>query len=343
MLMYLNAGLRFNPETPPQSRRRRSPSISGLPQELASSPFVIETKALPALRLSHEFRPNWEFYAVLKGRLAMIPFNSSGVSLELHEQSIWISPPNSRHSWRTEPHRTCQVLVFHFSSVPDLLRDWLPRSGIARVEFDTEGAAFLLQVHRELVSDYLNPDYASPLAFESALLRLSAFFLKRLPLTRSLLPFDPAAHQVATAIRWLRTHLADGATIADAARAMGITAGHLRSLFIRVQGRSPRAVLSEVAMQSARELLTDRALSMKEVAARCGFRAYSQFYRAFVRHHGITPSAWIHGAIYGPAKEPLHATLERLRWKEHGTNAPREVRGKKGGRRAQTRSQGPPD
>ncbi|MEY5024956.1 MAG: Xylose operon regulatory protein [Verrucomicrobiota bacterium] len=280
---------------------------------MAASPFVVETKALPALRLSHAFRPNWEFYAVIGGRLAMTSAHQGGAPWVFHEQCLWIAPPHSRHSWRTDPHHYCEVVVLHFSGIPEALRNALPGNGLARVDVGAEGVGFLRRLHRELVRDYLDPDYASPLVFESALLRLSAFFLKHQPLTERMSAFDPAAHKVATAVRWLGAHLGEGAGIADAAKAMGITAGHLRSLFLKVQGRSPRGVLAEVTMRTARELLTDRALSMKEVAARCGFRAYSQFYRAFVRHHGMTPTAWIEGAIYGAAKEPLQSAVARLR------------------------------
>jgi AraC-like DNA-binding protein len=43
-------------------------------------------------------------------------------------------------------------------------------------------------------------------------------------------------------------------------------------------------------MERAAELLTTRGLTVREVAARVGYRQPAQFAKAFRRHHGQAPS-----------------------------------------------------
>jgi AraC-like DNA-binding protein len=43
-------------------------------------------------------------------------------------------------------------------------------------------------------------------------------------------------------------------------------------------------------MRAAAELLRSRALTVREVAHRVGYRQPAQFAKAFRRHHGLAPS-----------------------------------------------------
>ena len=49
-------------------------------------------------------------------------------------------------------------------------------------------------------------------------------------------------------------------------------------------------------MQKAAEMLATRALTVREVAHRVGYRQPAQFAKAFRRRHGITPRAFRAGA-----------------------------------------------
>lgn len=81
--------------------------------------------------------------------------------------------------------------------------------------------------------------------------------------------------------------------------AVGISTAYMRKLFIQVHGKSPKEVFTEITMARARHLLLRPDLSKKEVAVKCGFNAFSQFYRAFTQHVGVTPSEWVLGKNYG--------------------------------------------
>jgi AraC family transcriptional regulator of adaptative response / methylphosphotriester-DNA alkyltransferase methyltransferase len=58
-------------------------------------------------------------------------------------------------------------------------------------------------------------------------------------------------------------------------------------------GTTFRTALWVVRMDHAAILLRERPeLSIKQVAASCGYRQPAQFAEAFRRHHGVAPSAW---------------------------------------------------
>jgi hypothetical protein len=66
----------------------------------------------------------------------------------------------------------------------------------------------------------------------------------------------------------------------------------LRHGFRQVFGCSPRRMLLRLRMQHAKNLLLDSPLSIKEVAARCGYARQHEFTRAFRQHFGRAPSQW---------------------------------------------------
>ena len=71
------------------------------------------------------------------------------------------------------------------------------------------------------------------------------------------------------------------------ARALGITPGQLRRLFVAATGRPPRAHLLRLRMQAAARLLSVSSLSVAEVARRCGLSP-GRFSRQFHACMGVT-------------------------------------------------------
>ncbi len=66
----------------------------------------------------------------------------------------------------------------------------------------------------------------------------------------------------------------------------------LRHAFKTAFGCSPRQMISRLRMQHAKNLLLESGLSVKEIAARCGYARQHEFARAFHEHVGIAPSQW---------------------------------------------------
>ena len=54
-------------------------------------------------------------------------------------------------------------------------------------------------------------------------------------------------------------------------------------------GVSPMADLQKARIEKAKILLSDHALSVTEVARRCGYRSIQHFSRTFREHCGISP------------------------------------------------------
>jgi two-component system, response regulator YesN len=76
------------------------------------------------------------------------------------------------------------------------------------------------------------------------------------------------------------------------ARTVRLSRCHLSRLIKKETGHGFREHLRNVRMETARTALSQTTLSIKEVAAGCGFRNTSAFDREFKRVHGLSPLLW---------------------------------------------------
>lgn len=94
-------------------------------------------------------------------------------------------------------------------------------------------------------------------------------------------------------IAWrLRSEPVDAPSVAALARGLDMTADHFPRLFRAAIGATPRAVLVAAHLERARHLLRDSTLSVRQVAASCGFADPAFFGRHFAQHEGCSPGAW---------------------------------------------------
>jgi AraC family transcriptional regulator of adaptative response / DNA-3-methyladenine glycosylase II len=89
---------------------------------------------------------------------------------------------------------------------------------------------------------------------------------------------DPAQHQVN-----------DGSTLTRLAERLGVSDRHLRRVFAQHLGVSPLQVLQTRRLLCAKQLLTDTALPVTEVAQAAGFGSLRRFHAAFRQHYGLPP------------------------------------------------------
>ena len=80
-------------------------------------------------------------------------------------------------------------------------------------------------------------------------------------------------------------------TLPSLAAKLGVTDRHLRRLFNQVHGVSPLAYLSTQRLLLAKQLLTDTALPVTEVALATGYASLRRFNAAFVQRYRMSPSA----------------------------------------------------
>jgi len=82
----------------------------------------------------------------------------------------------------------------------------------------------------------------------------------------------------------------------DIARRVASSRRQLQRAYAEIGDTTFRDYLTAVRMRRAAEMLRSRALTVREVAHRVGYRQPAQFAKAFRRHHGVAPSDFRAGA-----------------------------------------------
>lgn len=94
---------------------------------------------------------------------------------------------------------------------------------------------------------------------------------------------------VRNAIIYLEEHYLDNFNAAKTAAEAGVSASHLRALFEKWLGESPKHFHTRCRIQEAKRLLREQNLSVSEVALQIGFTDRGHFSRVFRQCVGISP------------------------------------------------------
>ena len=81
-----------------------------------------------------------------------------------------------------------------------------------------------------------------------------------------------------------------GATVARLAERLGVSDRHLRRIFEAALGVSPLQYLQTRRLLTAKQLLTDTAMPVTQVALASGFASVRRFNAAFAGHYGLNPT-----------------------------------------------------
>jgi AraC family transcriptional regulator len=253
-------------------------------------------------------RLNWDFYAVVDGRLA--PVFESQDTPELVGDTLWLFPPGSAHGWIGVPENPCQVVVFHFNFVPPELERRVRQAGGLAVPLTSADKHRLQRLEAELRQHYWRPNPLSELHFERALMELSLLALEKPEVVRAdgspdvargrfgmadarrQAVTNPALARVLAAENWFRQHLAAQPSLASVSRACGLSTGHLRRLFHAVRRLGPKEVFDRIRMEHAMQLLAHSDRKLSDVATECGFAGASQLCQVFKCRNGTTPTFW---------------------------------------------------
>lgn len=242
----------------------------------------------------HPVLPNrreyWEFEAVLSGAIApIIP----GEVNTLQKSRIWVFPPGHLHGWMGAGADACEVLVIHSTRVCDALLRVIEGLGMASphlsVPLSDASKRRLRSLYAELLAYQGEPGLLSALRQERAILDLALLVLEALPPGQLPSSRVQPRRLVERALAWCGEHLADGADVAGAARAVGLSPAHLRRLFHQEHGRDPRTALRELRLRRADDLLADPSLRLEAIAAACGFSDASALSRAYRARRGRPP------------------------------------------------------
>ena len=95
--------------------------------------------------------------------------------------------------------------------------------------------------------------------------------------------------RVTAAIRLMERHLEEPLTIARIAQRLRLSQRTLEMLCRRHLGEGPGSYYRGLRLQTGHKLVADTALSMQEIALRCGFGSQSAFSRGFRQRFGLSP------------------------------------------------------
>ena len=242
-------------------------------------------------------RRHWELQAVVAGQMA--PLLESG-PLPFRSQSLWIFTPDCPHGWLGYEREACEVVVFHFTTVPDQLRQCVDPHGYIETGLSADECVRLRELANVAAENLRHPTTLSNLYYQQIQTEVSLMALKQQSHQR-LGDGDAAAQQmVDNAIAWFEEHMAEAPRLEDVAAAIYISPAHFRRLFHRVLGLSPRQALDQVRFVRAMQLMERGQFTIDAVARACGLGSASAFSRAFKKWHGCSPRDWLR------ARTPRH-------------------------------------
>jgi AraC family transcriptional regulator len=101
-----------------------------------------------------------------------------------------------------------------------------------------------------------------------------------------------SARQQRRATEYLANHFSDAVSLADLAKACGLSCGHLARAFRHTTGLTPHRWLQRYRVARAKEMLQSSNSAIADIAVRCGFADQSHFTRVFKALEGTSPAAW---------------------------------------------------
>jgi len=91
---------------------------------------------------------------------------------------------------------------------------------------------------------------------------------------------------------WLAANLAQPLTVAQLAEHVGMSERSFVRHYRAQTGLTPARALEQLRLEAARQLLGESTLSIKRIAARCGFGSEETMRRGFLRSLAVTPQAY---------------------------------------------------
>lgn len=242
-------------------------------------------------------RSNWEFMIVAKGGLRIVDDHDSSDYLS---DTLWLLPPHSKHFWQNPPKNSCFVYCFHFASVHPMIENYLSQVNSLSINLSKSDLKKIKTIYDSLISDYNHPQPWSSLVFEKAMLDLSLLIAAHPSIKQnSSMGCNVYEIKVQQAMQWHHHHPAESLNVKKIAKAIHVSPSHLRRMFLKVTGDTPKKAFIDATMNNACKLMSESTLSLKEIAFQCGFQGFSQFYRSFKQHHKISPSEWRDSRHYG--------------------------------------------
>lgn len=225
-----------------------------------------------------------------------------GERYQLAAHDLLLIPPFVPHSFEADSARESEHIAVHFDFAPGIpaTARGLDQRRPFRVRF-THGLQFALQrrlyaghrVERGLQAVVAAHAAGGALGPAMASAHLAGILL--------LLLAEPAGGRgpaddlrqharVERVTAYMHAQLGNRLDHAALERVSGLSPSRLQAVFREVTGYPPLDYLRRLRVEEARRLLADARLSVKEIAARTGFRDTSHFSKVFRRIDGLSPA-----------------------------------------------------
>jgi AraC-like DNA-binding protein len=204
-----------------------------------------------------------------------------------------VSGQVTRASWR-EPY-----LGFKLDLVPARVAELaarvyphgLPKAPEARGVFvgrTTDAIVDAVTRLLELMAQPEDVDLLGPLVVDEILIRVL-----RTPIGARLAQFgEPQSgmHRIASAVAWIRKHLAQPVTVAEMAASVHMSASAFHQRFKAVTSMSPLQYQKALRLHEARRLMLFQEIDASDARDRVGYLSASQFSREYARSFGSAPT-----------------------------------------------------
>lgn len=95
--------------------------------------------------------------------------------------------------------------------------------------------------------------------------------------------------------KYIREHMTEDITVKDIAAQLHFNAQHLMRAFKTKTGSGVMEYVTKMRMETAKKILSDTKLPIKEVANMAGYVDYAYFTRVFHKEYGISPTEYRKG------------------------------------------------
>lgn len=141
---------------------------------------------------------------------------------------------------------------------------------------------------------------------EACLLRILVALFQKKPSPTVNLPSSPGSSRLKharleRALSFVREHFAEDLSVTDLARSSGLSPSRFSRLFREWTAYSPAEYLRRLRIEQARKFLGNIGLSIKEIAARTGFKDPYHFSKVFHELDGLSPSHYREALLAGVA------------------------------------------
>lgn len=241
-------------------------------------------------------RGAWEFQFILEGRARP---TGTGAPLPLgFSPRLYVFHPGSTHGWTDDPGGVSKIFVVQFREAPEELGDRATPLAPLCLKIDKSELMRFTEKFETVWQAARGNGLRASLHLNRFLFELSAWVVERGDGDDA----RPApADKVTRALHWMEENLGENPSVADAARAVAVSAAHLRRLFSQSGRPAPHEEFTRLRMEAARRCLL---LGWKQaaVAQYLGFSEVSAFARAFRDACGRAPGAWLKTVRKTPAR-----------------------------------------